>query len=640
MNAAFGQHKSNDEMGNTDSFQVSPSISHSSTLANNEPANQHKPVKLSRTLTEKRKDYVRRVSAVKQTVVPDVTSDSMHQTFKPSVLRTFSVDNTDDESNHNDSIISSTSNGSKQGHRSPKSASPEEWCNIDRNGNVSEARKELAPSPNDSDIVIDDVAGSSHNDKESMAYDESVDNVAKLFQVCLLVGFNNSTRQAYIKSKFPAQEEIPPNIEQLVFPSPNLISQTRKNQDYSIILTDNNGYHVYGYCRRVLPESCEICLPLAYCIISEVKAPGFYFKILKEIETRHGQAEFQTNFLLHTLQMRSIPDAGKFLHVKLLLSPKPKTISTTHHKVMPKRLSLEVNPKWLTESAAQAAFSNCDTTTEPIPSKKDRSNAKSLVQEFEERKQVNNSAAPFDLSLINRSLFNGRNNGKNDEIFIRRPNDLRLESTELSDLYETLGTDLLIVVFSSLLLERKVILYTENISILSSCVLGLQTLLYPFQWQHTIITILPESLVDICQAPIPVLAGLLESINFDIEDGIVIDLNTKTLVQKCGDETTILPSSLMHSLKVSLEMVDLLDQGKMLSSVLIAEAFLRCFVELFVGYKHKHFDVSPFFDRNLKKKGKRSLIIFVLFCYFLSTEKTVHRIAFISIVSSVSRMVR
>lgn len=595
MNAAFGQHKSNDEMGNTDSFQVSPSISHSSQSANNESNNQQKTVKLSRTLTEKRKDYVRRVSAVKQSVMPDATPDSsLHQTFKPSVLRTFSIDNTDEDSSHNDSINSSTSNSGRYGRRSPKSASPDRWCNVDRNGNVPEARKEIAQSPNNSDILVDDMAGSSRSDKESMAYDESLDNVAKLFQVCLLVGFNNSTRQAYIKSKFPAHEEIPPNIEQLVFPSPNLLSQTRKNQDYSIILTDNNGYHVYGYCRRVLPESCEICLPLAYCIISEVKAPGFYFKILKEIETRHGQAEFQTNFLLHTLQMRSIPDAGKFLHVKLLLSPKPKTISTTHHKVTPKRLSLEVNPKWLTESAAQAAFSNCDTTTDAVLSKKERSTAKSLVQEFEDRKQANNNAAPFDLSLINRSLFNGRNNGKNDEIFIRRPNDLRLESTELSDLYETLGTDLLIVVFSSLLLERKVILYTENISILSSCVLGLQTLLYPFQWQHTIITILPESLVDICQAPIPVLAGLLEAINFDIEDGIVIDLNSRTLVQKCGDETTILPSSLMHSLKVSLEMVDLLDQGKMLSSVLIAEAFLRCFVELFVGYKHKHFDVSEF----------------------------------------------
>lgn len=596
MNAAFGQHKTTDTMGNRiDSYQASAaaatttasvsSISHSSNsvIANNET--QQKPAtKLSRTLTEKRKDYVRRVSAVKQK-----SSDSLHQTFKPSVFRTFSIDNTDDTNNHNDSINSNTSSKSASsrydGNTSKRS------INIERNENVSDDHR--SDDNNDNPDGIDDVDNCKITTANADDHADST-NAPKLFQVCLLIGFNNSTRQPYIKSKFPSDEDVPPNIEHLVFPSSNLIAQTRKNQDYSIILTDNDGNHVYGYCRRVLPESCEICLPLAYCLISEIKAPGFYFKILKEIETRHGQAEFQTNFLLQSLQTRSIPAAGKWLHIKLPLSPRPKTISSAHHKVMPKRLSLEVNPKWLTESAAQAAFSNCETTSGDAAAtitKKDRSSPKSLVQEFEEKKQLNNGAAPFDLSLINRSLLNG-GHGKCDEIFIRRPNDLRLESTELSDLYQALGPDLLIVVFSTLLLERKVILYTKNISILSSCVLGLQTLLYPFQWQHTIITILPDSLVDICQAPIPVLAGLLEPITFDIEDGIVIDLDHKILVQKCGDETTILPNSLSHSLKVSLEMVDLLDQGKMLSSVLIAEAFLRCFVELFVGYKYTHFDVS------------------------------------------------
>lgn len=121
--------------------------------------------------------------------------------------------------------------------------------------------------------------------------------------------------------------------------------------------------------------------------------------------------------------------------------------------------------------------------------------------------------------------------------------------------------------------------------------LGLQTVLYPFQWQHTLVTILPQELVEVCQAPFPVLAGMLEPIQFDIEDALIINLDNRTVAQKCEDEATILPAALRDSLKVSLDMVDLLDQGRMLSSVLIAEAFLRFFVELFAGYKHKHFDV-------------------------------------------------
>lgn len=577
MNAAFDQHKINDKMGNTmDTYELSAPMSNSYVLTSSSSPNTSsdamKTVKLCRTLTEKRKDYVRRVSNVRNKPEAILKKDpSMHQTFKPAVFRTFSVDNTD----NTDQMANSFTNNNSSKYT------------IDEKSD-DQANQMDTMAQDDVDCCSTQATHFEMNENEN-------GNVQKLFQVCLLIGYNSSTRQAYIKSKFPIDEDVPPNIEQLVFPSPNLLNQTQANQDYSIVLTDNEGYHVYGYCRRILPEGCQICLPLAYCLISEVKAPGFYFKILREIESRHGQAEFQTNYLLQNLQNRSIPEAGKLLHLKLPLSPKPKTISTSYHKIhaTPKRLSLEVNPKWLTESAAQAAFSNNEMTSTndtQTTKKEHRSSPKSLVQEFEEKKLNNANGAPFDLSLINRSLLNGRT--KCDEIVIQRPNDLRLESTELSDLYKTLGSELLIVVFSTLLLERKVILYTENISILSSCVLGLQTLLYPFEWQHALITILPQNLAEICQAPIPVLAGMLEPITFDIEDGIVIDLNTRTLVQKCGDETTILPSSLIKSLKVSLEMVDLMHQGKMLSSVLTAEAFLRCFVELFRGFNNKYFHVS------------------------------------------------
>lgn len=549
-------------MDNMDTLSTTSSSSASGTTQ------QKNATKLYRTLTEKRKDYVRRVSEVKP--MNDASANnsygSLHRTFKSSVFKTFSFDNDHDEA-----------------ELPPPSIVSDRITQFSRREQIANEKSKCHTEVTAADVVVT---------AENVIADAITDvDAPKLFQVCLLIGYDNSNRSAYIKWKYPPDEDVPDNIEQLVFPSRNMLGHNRSNQDYSLILTDQNGYHVYGYCRRVVPESCEICFPLAYCVISELKAPGFYFKLLKEIESRHGQSEVQTDWLLHSLQNQQIPDAGKFLHLKLPMSPRPKTIRMSNHKITPKRLSIEVNPKWLTESAAQAAFSNLDdaimsssssTSSGSGPSKK-----KSLLQEFEEKKQEKQSA-PFDLSLISRSQLGVRN----DEIFITRPNDLRLESTELSDLYRALGPDLLITVFSSLLLERKVVLFTENISILSSCVLGLQTLLYPFQWQYTLVTVLPQDLAEICQAPTPVLAGMLESIAFDIEDGIVINLDNRNVTQKCGDEKTILPNSLSESLRISLDMVDLLNQGKMLSSVLIAEAFVRFFVELFLGYKHKHFDVS------------------------------------------------
>lgn len=67
----------------------------------------------------------------------------------------------------------------------------------------------------------------------------------------------------------------------------------------------------------------------------------------------------------------------------------------------------------------------------------------------------------------------------------------------------------------------------------------------------------------------------------NFEEGLIVDLDLKIIVKSCGDESTLLPESLKKSLILSLEMVDLLLVDWPLSNVLIAEAFLRFFVELF-----------------------------------------------------------
>lgn len=605
MNAAFGQQNRPSEGFAT--LNTSDAGDSSSTSSSNSSSNQQKAaIRIYRTLTEKRKDYVRRVSSKQPLASEGISSyGTVHRTFKPQVLKTFSFD--DDQHQHR------INNNSQPSNEYDFPNCEEEAGNVATAMTTTPSSAEMpmaiAATPISQRIAkYNQMFSVTHNsnehqtvtkwsatmqetsvDGEAIAANETLDSLDnhKLFQVCLLIGYNTSIGQAYIKSKYPPDEDVPQNIEQLVFPSRKLINQTKIDQEYSIILTDGNGYRIYGYCRRVLPESCEICLPLAYCLISEIKAPGFYFRVLQEIEGRHGQPVVQSNLLLEDLQNCAIPEAGKFLHIKLPLSPKPKTI-TTSSKISPKRLNLEVNPKWLTESATQAVFNS--ENIESMGSRKDKSVPKSIVDKRKHDKL--SISPPFDLHLINRSLLGSANRG--DELLVRRPNDLRLESTELSDLYAALGPTLLIAVFGSLLLERKVILFSQHISRLSSCVLGLQTVLYPFQWQHTLVTILPHELVEVCQAPFPVLAGILEPLTFDVEDAIVINLDTKTATQKCDDEATILPAALRDALKVSLDMVDLLDQGRMLSSVLIAEAFLRFFVELFAAYKPKHFDVSNF----------------------------------------------
>lgn len=536
MNAAFEQNKSN--------AMNSGSMSEIEVLEDNLSERNQNQTRIHRTLTDKRKEYVRRVSAVKSNCDQSPSYGSLQRTFKSSVLKTFSFE-LDAMGDDTDNCISSESSA-------PPSLVNEmiQQFNLLENDKVETIaqHKPVDTYASKSEVVEDRI-------------DASIPSV-RLFQVCMLIGYNTATKKPYIKCQYPTGIDVPSNVDHLVFPSKKLRIQNKANQNFSLVLTDENGFHIYGYCRRVLPESSDICLPLTYCLISEVRAPGFYFKILEEIESRHGQSESQKLYLLRSLYNHSIPESGKFVYLKLPSSPRPKTTATSKLKVTPKRLSLEANPKWLMESGEKTI------------------------------KKADRNDAPFDLSLINKSLFEEAGINRGDEIIIRRPNDLRLESTELSDLHQTLGTEILINIFSSLLLERKVILFTENISKLSSCVLALQTLLYPFQWQYTLVTVLPHDLVEVCGAPTPLLAGMLEPIPFEVEDGIVIDLETRTITHKCGDETSILPSVLHQSLQISLSMVDILHQGRMLSSVLIAEAFLRFFIELFAGYNQKYFDVS------------------------------------------------
>lgn len=410
-----------------------------------------------------------------------------------------------------------------------------------------------------------------------------------LFKMVLLIGYDIINKKGYVKSIFPKQEKALPMIEQFVYPTAKnpCDLMTRENQNFTLILTDEYGNHLFGYCRQVIPEGFENCLPLTYCIISNTTASGFYFNLLREIETRHGLPEAQFTYMLRHLLRQEIPSNGKKLYLKLLESPGSRKLPEIPQKPpnrLNKRLSLE-SPEWL------------------------KTETRSL-----------------DLSPINRSLTECIK--KPDEIIIGRSNDVRLENAELSFLYELATSDLLVMIFGTLLIERKVILLSGSISKISSCVTALYSVLYPCQWHHTIISIVPDQLVEILQAPFPFFAGVLKnSVNdnslLDIEDGIVVDLDAKCLLKKCGDEATLIPETLKKSLMMSLKIVEAVEKGKLVN-VLIAEAFLQFFVKLFANLNASNFEKNQFIETHKDQATKYFLEWFVetvMFKDFLVRKK-------------------
>lgn len=111
--------------------------------------------------------------------------------------------------------------------------------------------------------------------------------------------------------------------------------------------------------------------------------------------------------------------------------------------------------------------------------------------------------------------------------------------------------------------------------------------------------------------------------SLEVEDGIVVDLETKTLLRKCGDDSTLVPETLRKSLMLSLKIVDALDQGKMLSNVLIAEAFLQFFVKIFANLSTKNFVKEKFIELHSDQAVKFFLDWFletVMFKEFVRTK--------------------
>ncbi|XP_078715513.1 DENN domain-containing protein 2B-like [Lampetra fluviatilis] len=126
-----------------------------------------------------------------------------------------------------------------------------------------------------------------------------------------------------------------------------------------------------------------------------------------------------------------------------------------------------------------------------------------------------------------------------ETIELRRPSDSRLEHVDFSCLLSCLGPRQLLRVFSSLLMERRVIFTADKLSTLSKCGHAAAALLYPFAWQHTYVPVLPASMLDIACSPTPFLMGVLSSTlpklqELPLEEVLVVDLCNNRFIRQAG----------------------------------------------------------------------------------------------------------
>ncbi|XP_024231225.1 DENN domain-containing protein 2D isoform X1 [Oncorhynchus tshawytscha] len=169
-------------------------------------------------------------------------------------------------------------------------------------------------------------------------------------------------------------------------------------------------------------------------------------------------------------------------------------------------------------------------------------------------------------------------------ISLTRPLDSWLEHVDFRTLFRCLTDEEVLLVFAAAVMERRIVFIAEELSTLSQVIHAVVALLYPFTWQHTFISIVPEILIDVVMAPTPYLLGvqkrLLEQVT-DQSDLLVVDLSEDkgdTFLVRSGDEKSILPPKLQDEILQALRNRKEEATVEELNTV-VSEAFLPFFVK-------------------------------------------------------------
>ncbi|XP_078405312.1 DENN domain-containing protein 5A isoform X2 [Cetorhinus maximus] len=95
-------------------------------------------------------------------------------------------------------------------------------------------------------------------------------------------------------------------------------------------------------------------------------------------------------------------------------------------------------------------------------------------------------------------------------IVCQRPstNELPLFDFPINEMFELLGLENVLQLFTCALLEIQILLYSQHYQRLMTVAESITAVLFPCQWQHVYVPILPASLLHFLDAPVPYLMGL------------------------------------------------------------------------------------------------------------------------------------
>eukprot|EP00128_Syssomonas_multiformis_P014258 Colp12_sorted_trinity150504_noHs@15435 len=165
------------------------------------------------------------------------------------------------------------------------------------------------------------------------------------------------------------------------------------------------------------------------------------------------------------------------------------------------------------------------------------------------------------------------------------------DNMNLNTLLSRLNPRNILVLFASLLFERRVLFTSSKLSTLTACAHCVSTLLYPLYWQHVFIPVLPASLIDYVSAPMPFVIGvhssLMKTVRMMPLDEVVIVNVDEDRVETTTHDINAIPMDLQSTLLATLRTYSSLGVNDV-----VARSFLTFFASCFGNYRD-HITVDP-----------------------------------------------
>ncbi|XP_041441792.1 DENN domain-containing protein 5B isoform X2 [Xenopus laevis] len=236
---------------------------------------------------------------------------------------------------------------------------------------------------------------------------------------------------------------------------------------------------------------------------------GFVLTFFEEVTSKQMCAAMQTLYHMHNAEQSGSVYASSSCSMDSLASSMEDGDDTSLAKTQQRYNSYDISKDTL-------YVSKCICLITPLPFM--RSCKKFLTQLYKAVNSPQPPPLPLE-SYIHNLLYEvplpppGRSlkfYGVYDPIVCQRPgpSELPLSDYPLRETFELLGLENLVQLFTCVLLEMQILLYSQDYQRLMTVAEGITSLLFPFQWQHVYVPILPASLLHFLDAPVPYLMGL------------------------------------------------------------------------------------------------------------------------------------